>query len=133
MDTSAWYSLADRGDANHTRAERCFGRLIREEWRLVTSNHIVAETYTLLRMRLGAIAARQFLWRTRRSAVTERVFVPDSWEEAAEDLLIRYADQDFSYVDATSFVAMQRLGVDDAFAFDHHFAVLGFQLLAEED
>jgi len=84
-------------------------------------------------MRLGASAGQEFLWRTRRSAFTGRVFVSESWEEAAEDLLGRYGDQDFSYVDATSFIAMQRLGLEEAFAFDHHFAVLGFRLSAQEN
>jgi predicted nucleic acid-binding protein len=57
--------------------------------------------------------------------------VLESWEEAAEDLLVQYADQPFSYVDATSFVTMRRLGLDEALTFDHHFSVAGFALLGD--
>ncbi|RME55690.1 MAG: VapC toxin family PIN domain ribonuclease, partial [Caldilineae bacterium] len=35
-----------------------------------------------------------------------------------------------SLVDCTSFVVMQQLGIDTAFAFDNHFKEQGFTLLA---
>lgn len=131
VDTSAWYALADAGDPHHQGAVklRC---LLADRHTLVTTNHVVSETYTLLRVRLGFGAAQQFLSSVRGSLYTERVFIQAPWEEAAEDLLARYAGQDFSYVDATSFVAMQRLGLQQALAFDHHFAVLGFTLVVDD-
>ncbi|MBI4493881.1 MAG: PIN domain-containing protein [Chloroflexi bacterium] len=132
VDTSAWYALADSGDTHHVQAEQRLRRLLRERRTLLTSNHVAGETYTLLRVRLGYRAAQEFLRRTRNSAFVQRVFVPESWEETAEDLLVQYDDQDFSYVDATSFVAMRRLGLQDTFAFDHHFAIPGFALVADE-
>jgi predicted nucleic acid-binding protein len=58
-----------------------------------------------------------------------RVFVSDEWEQAAEALLAQYADHPFSYVDATSFIAMRRLGLAEAFTYDHHFLVSGFRLV----
>lgn len=133
VDSSAWYALADADDAYHQRATVNFRRLLAVRRGLVTTNHIVAETYTLLRARLGFRGAQQFLAGTRSSVYTRRVFVPESWEEAVEDLLARYDDQDFSYVDATSFVTMRRLGLDEALAFDHHFAILGFTLIGTAD
>jgi predicted nucleic acid-binding protein len=99
---------------------------------LLTTNYVVGETYTLIRMRLGFAAARQFVDRVRASPVTERIFIPAAWESEAEPLLSRYADQDFSYVDATSFVTMGHRGLTTAFAFDHHFVVAGFTLLIDE-
>lgn len=132
VDTSAWYALADRGDAHHRRAAEQARRLLDDRRTLISTNHIVGETYTLLRARLGHAPAQEFLRRTRDSAFARRVFVPQPWEEAAEDLLARYDDHDFSYVDATSFVAMRRLGLQEAFAFDRHFATLGFLLVGLE-
>jgi|SRR5579859_8083814 len=99
--------------------------------RLVTSNHVIGETYTLLRMRLGHAAAQGFLRRSRASARTQRVFVPEAWEEEAEVVLARFADQDFSFVDATSFIVMRNLRLRTAFAFDRHFAVAGYLLLVD--
>ena len=94
-------------------------------------NHIISETYTLLRVRLGHPAAQDFLRRIGGSAFTQRTFITESWEEAAEDLLAEYDDQDFSYVDATSFVAMRRLGLQEALAFDHYFLIVGFALVGD--
>ena len=97
----------------------------------MTSNHVIGETYTLVRVRLGHAAAQGFLQRTRASARTRRVFVPETWEDEAETVLAKFADQDFSFVDATSFVVMRKLGLRAAFAFDHHFPVAGYLLVAD--
>ncbi|MBI2756235.1 MAG: PIN domain-containing protein [Chloroflexi bacterium] len=128
VDTSAWYAVADAGDSQHAVATRQFARLSVHRTQLVTTNYVVSETYTLLRVRLGHTAATEFLRRLRASPRARRVFVEEAWEAEAERLLDRYADQDFSYVDATSFVTMRRLGIEEAFAGDHHFEVAGFRL-----
>ena len=62
----------------------------------------------------------------------QRTFVPEAWEEDAERLLEQYDDQTFSYVDATSFVAMRRLGLQEALAFDRDFLIAGFILVGDE-
>ncbi len=131
VDTSAWYALADADDAHHALAVARMKHLIEQRRALITSNHVAGETYTLLRVRLGASAAREFLRRLRRSRAVRRVFISEAWEEAAEDLLAKYDDQDFSYVDATSFTAMQHLGLREVFSFDHHFRILGFLLTGD--
>lgn len=48
VDTSAWYALADAGDVHHVEAAGLLRRLTSERRRLVTTNGIVGETYTLL-------------------------------------------------------------------------------------
>lgn len=131
VDTSAWYALADAGDEHHNEAAHSLRRLLDDHRTLITTNHVVSEAYTLLRVRLGFGAAQEFLRRIRSSAFTERLFIPESWEEAAEDLLAQYHDQDFSYVDATSFIVMRHLRLQEALAYDRHFAVLGFAPVAE--
>jgi predicted nucleic acid-binding protein len=52
--------------------------------------------------------------------------VTEEDELRAKTILLRYADKDFSYVDATSFAVMERLGLQTAFAFDEHFMQYGF-------
>jgi predicted nucleic acid-binding protein len=131
VDTSAWYALADEDDRQHGRAVRRLRRLVNLRRTLVTTNHVVGETYTLLRARLGFLAAQAFLRRVRSSPLTQRTFVPEAWEEAAEYLLAQYNDQDFWHVDATSFVGMRRLGIQEVLAFDHHFSVAGFALVED--
>ena len=100
---------------------------------MVTTNHVISEAYTLCRSSLGARPAREFLRRVQISAVTRRIFVQETWEREAEDLLVQYEDQDFSYVDATSFVVMRRMGLREAFTFDHHFHTLGFNVVGPDE
>jgi len=129
VDTSAWYALADANDTEHRAAVRALRQLAAAGRPLCTTNHVAGETYTLMRSRLGAAAAHGFLESARDSRRVERVFVQEEWENEAEQLLARYKDQDFSYVDATSFVAMRRLGIRETLAFDQHFVVAGFRLV----
>ncbi len=96
---------------------------------MVTTNHVIGESYTLTRQRLGFRAAHGVLERLRSTALLQRTFVPEAWEEEAERLLEQYDDQPFSYVDATSFVTMRRLRIQEAFAFDRHFLIAGFTLV----
>lgn len=95
----------------------------------MTTDFVVAETYAFIRSRVGVRAALTFTTASRSSPTTRRIAVPEDWHIAAEELLAQYEDQDLSYVDAISFVAMRRMEIRHAFAFDHHFRVLGFELL----
>ena len=129
IDTGAWIALTDRRDRHHQDARLIVSRLSDQRRPLVTTNHVIGESYTWLRYHLGGDLARRFLARLREDAGIRRIHVSSGQEREAELLLEQFADQDFSYVDATSFVVMSQLGLNEAFAFDHHFAVARFSLL----
>ena len=97
---------------------------------MVITNYVVAETYTLLRYRRGAFVSLEFLRRIKATPTIHKVLVPEAWEEEAEELLARYRDQAFSYVDATSFVVMRKLGLREVLTFDADFSVGGFTVLS---
>jgi uncharacterized protein len=92
--------------------------------RLVTSDHVLAETWTLLHHELDREAAEQF-WEGLRNgiAVIEAVTLADL--EVAWDIGVSWRDQDFSIVDRTSF-AVRRLGINQVASLDAHFAVFRF-------
>jgi uncharacterized protein len=121
VDSSAFYAAADRGDSSHARARR----LLEAETSLVTSDHVLLETWLLLRHRLGRSAAERF-WGALRggAALVESVSLADL--EGAWSIGVDFADQDFSLVDRTSFMVMQRLGLSRAIAFDDDFAVFRY-------
>lgn len=52
IDTSAWDAIADRGDGEHPSALNFRDKII-GEYRLVTSNYILDELYTLLLLNIG--------------------------------------------------------------------------------
>jgi predicted nucleic acid-binding protein len=121
VDTSAWYAAADRGDAHNARARAVLGA----GESLITTDHILLETWILLRHRLSRAAAERY-WDGIRggAAALESVTTVDL--EAAWAVGLAFPDQDFSIVDRTSFAVMQRLGVYRAASFDDHFAVFRF-------
>ena len=131
-DSSAWYALLSPSDTQHRAARRRFTRLVESRRTVVTTNHVISETYTLLRGRLGSRVALMFLEQVRADPFVRRVQVPDDWEAEAELLLAQYHDQRFSYVDATSFVTMRHLGLREALTFDSDFLIAGFTLVGDE-
>jgi predicted nucleic acid-binding protein len=129
VDTGAYYALSDRSERRHIDALAIRERLVRERWRLFTTNFIVAETHALHLSHLGYYYAQLFLEQLDQSpTVVVRVSRAD--ELRARQILRRYDDKKFSYTDATSFAVMERLGMTHSFTFDGNFAQYQFTVLA---
>jgi len=126
VDTGAWFTVQVEDDDNHQPARAAFETLLSGPRSLVTTNHVIGETYTLLRVVCGYRAAAKVLNVIDDTGRLERVFVTAELEARAFALLRRYADHDFSFVDATSFAVMKAQRLHHAFAFDAHFATAGF-------
>lgn len=121
VDTSVWYAAADSGDASNARAKSILGA----GETLVTSDHVLIETWTLLRYRIRRQAAERF-WEALRSGVASVEPVGAADLETAWAIGTSYRDQDFSIVDRTSFAVMRRLGIERAASFDDDFAIFRF-------
>lgn len=121
VDTSAWYAAADRSDRSHEPATR----ILRTREALITTDHVLVESWLLLRHRLGDHAARRF-WSAIRSGVAAIEAVTAADLEASWSIAQAFRDQTFSIVDCTSFAVMVRLGVTRAATFDDDFAVFRF-------
>ena len=121
VDTSAWYAAADRSDSSHDRAKTILSR----GEQLVTTDHILVETWLLLRHRLGRTAAERF-WEGLRAGVASIEMVTIADLEAAWAIGQIFPDQDFSMVDRTSFAVMQRLGIQRVASFDDDFAIFRY-------
>ena len=121
VDTSAWYAAVDSSDASNARAKT----ILAGGEPLVTTDHVLVETWTLLRYRIRRQAAEGFWEGLHRGvAVVEPVTAADL--EAAWQIGVSFRDQDFSIVDRTSFAVMRRLGIDRAASFDDDFAIFRF-------
>lgn len=121
VDSSAFYAAVDLGDTNHRRATANLG----VGDRLITSDHVIAESWSLIERRLGWSAAERF-WAGIRagSAIVEDVLPSDM--DVAWTIGEAFADQGFSLTDRTSFAVMMRTGVYRAASFDKDFAVFRF-------
>ena len=124
MTPAPGYALADASDRHHREARR-FYLAEAPQGRLLTTDLILSETWTLIAAHLGRAAALKF-WNTLRKTRTPIVTVEAVDLEAAWRIVHDFDDQTFSFTDCTSFAVMERLGVDEAFAFDAHFLVYRF-------
>ena len=128
MDTSAWFALADASDEWHQRARDAYPLLLKDG-RLITTNLVLAETYTLMRYALGWSNAIAFLDLIKSSPRIEVTRADGETEDVALAILRQYRDQRFSYTDGVSFAVMKALSLEEAFTFDRHFATAGFRMI----
>lgn len=121
VDSSVWYAAADAGDRGNARA--C--EILAAGESLITTDHVLVESWVLLRHRIGRAAADRF-WDGLRRGVAELEPVGAADLEAAWAMGEAFPDQDFSIVDRTCFAVMQRLGLRRVASFDDDFAVYRF-------
>ena len=122
-DTSFWFGLQERHDGRHAQARELAARGV---GRVVTTNHVVGETWTLLRRRSGHGAAVGFVDRLMALPDTEVVHVDEATEAEAWRWLRARPEREYSFVDATSFAVMRRRRIREALAFDGDFNAAGF-------
>jgi len=126
VDTGAFYAMQVTEDAHHQRARELFEQANAEVWRLITTNVVVFETFTLMliRARDGRRHAIQLLDAIEGDRYqVERVRQVD--ERHASTLVRAHADKRYSMCDALSFVVMERLKIKEALSFDRHFKMHG--------
>lgn len=120
VDTSIWYAAADESDLDNEAARR----ILSSGEALATTDHILIETWLLLRNRMGRRPADRFWDGLRKVCSIETVGLADL--ETAWQIGQQWRDQDFSIVDRTSFAVMLRLGIERAASLDEHFAIFRF-------
>lgn len=122
-DTSFWIALAARADNHHPAAAQLWRR---EPTGIATSNHVLGETWTFLNRRYGHHAAKTLVNSVRASPRVSVRHIPAEMEEEAWRWLDQRDEREYSFVDATSFAFMRRLGITDTLAFDGDFTTAGF-------
>ena len=130
VDSGAWIALALSRDSLHAQA--------REQWHLLqgagaklhTSVPVVIETFTFLDRNANRDVA--LTWKESISKPGIVKILPCELRDLEQswDYFRRTDLYKLSAVDATSFVLMKRARIRLAYAFDHHFAVVGFRLVA---
>ncbi|MBI1900430.1 MAG: type II toxin-antitoxin system VapC family toxin [Planctomycetia bacterium] len=135
VDTWAWVALALKRDQHHRRVLMEHARFRKAARRYVTSGFVLSELIAHLYTTLTADQAKRFI-NSILSAVDsgeyELVHISPQQFRRAWELRQKYHDKpDISFVDFTSMVVMQDLGITEVFTGDAHFAHvnLGFRLL----
>jgi len=123
VDTSFLIALQISRDRHHSVALALWRD---SSERLVTTTHVIGETWTGLRRRAGHSAAVAFY----RAATSEPrlaiVGVTAELERVAWLWLLQRDEREYSFVDATSFAFMRDKKITQALAFDGDFSGAGF-------
>jgi hypothetical protein len=130
IDSGAWIALALSRDPLHTQARVQWEVLRGAGAKLHTSVPVVIETFTFLERNANrdvALAWKDSIYEpgTVKILPCELRDLVESWAYFRRKDLHK-----LSAVDATSFAIMKRSRIRLAFAFDHHFSVAGFRLVA---
>lgn len=129
VDTAGWMACADSGDPAHGGCCGARDGALEAGQMLVTTDFVVDETLTLIRLRLGADAAETWWEQVDRSARLRWERIDSDRFEKARQLFFQYRDKDFSFTDCTSFVVMREIRVTHTMTTDRHFRQMGFQVL----
>ena len=132
VDTSAWDAIADAGDPNHEMA-LLFNDEIADRCQLVVTNYVLDELYTLLLMNIGyqrTVDFKRKLDVLVREEILVIIWVSEDIADEAWAVFEQFnVDKQWSFTDCVSYVVMKQREMVEAFAFDHHFAQMGFARL----
>lgn len=129
LDTCLFKALVDEGDDFYPQAQEIWLNFKRKNSKLFTSNFILDETFTLIRIRCGlekvlrlkdGLLAGLSRFRVMRISLDDE---KSSWSWFFKDW------SDLSFTDCTSFVLMKRLGLSRVATFDKHFQRAGFKIV----
>ena len=125
VDSSAFYAAADSGDQSHARAVA----ILRGGDELLTSDHVLVESWLLMRSRGDRAAADRFWGGIRRGLHWAKTTVVAS---AFTGFLSFFLFLGFGYFDPLhafvtailfQFALMERLGLSSVASFDDDFAI----------
>jgi uncharacterized protein len=135
VDTWAWVALALKRDQHHRRVKAQHKQFQRQRRRYVTTDFVLSELIAHLYTTLTADQAQAFvnsLLGAVDAGTYSLVHVSPQQFRRAWQLRQKYHDKpDISFVDFTSMVVMQDLGIIEVFTGDDHFRQvgMGFQIV----
>jgi len=128
IDTGFFKALVNGKDDFHKKSVEIWGKFSKSKIVLTTSNYIVDESLTVIRIKCGlakALKFRDLLGRNSDMLKIMRISVKD---EAKAWFWFEKDWSKLSYTDCISFAIMKRLGIKRVASFDNHFKRAGFKI-----
>ncbi len=122
-------ACADESDPAHHRALHSRDAALESGSVLVTTDYVIDETLTLIRVRLTLAAAEAWWAQVEGSSRLRWEWIGIARAERARDVFFRHRDKSYSSTDCTSFVVMKELKLKQALTTDRHFRQMGFEVL----
>jgi len=120
VDTAGWMSMADAKDPLHADSLS-----VRDQWMeqggiLLTSNYVLDETLTLIRMRLGIDAVERWWGLISESPRCKVEWITPNRAGKAIQWFFKWRDHSFSFTDCSSFILMRELGMEEVLTGDRN-------------
>jgi predicted nucleic acid-binding protein len=128
VDTAGWANLFVATESHHQQAAEWFKQTRQQRQEMVTTNYVLLELVALLVSPLRVPRPKLFKYvdGIRTAPYLHLVHIDETTDSAAWTLLKSREDKNWSLVDATSFIVMQQLSLQEALTTDHHFEQAGF-------
>ena len=129
IDTWGWLVLGDNKEKYHKKVREWYSSYRQNGGKILTSDYILDETYTLLFRRVHFDMAISSLDSIQKSI--EEGFVKVEWVtplrfEKTKELRHKYSDKPYiSFTDLTSMLLMQELNISKILTDDDHFLQVG--------
>ncbi|MFH1218349.1 MAG: PIN domain-containing protein, partial [Candidatus Peregrinibacteria bacterium] len=130
VDTAALKALMDDKDAAYGRAVEVFYELHDLGVKLVTTDYVIDEFFTLMRCRYKLDP--DIIFKFVRGILVSDIQILQITQDAFGDalrIMKRYKDHLFSFTDCVNFVVLSDLKIKDVLTTDKHYEVLGFNRL----
>jgi predicted nucleic acid-binding protein len=134
VDAGAWIALEVGTDVHHARALSTWNRVGQGGFGTpFTSDHVLSEALTALRMDAGLEAAESLARRVLDSASVRLLCTPPATYLDGWRMMRTRRDKRWSLADCISFVHMGAVGITKAFTFDRNFAQAGFEVVPSRE
>jgi predicted nucleic acid-binding protein len=131
VDTSGFFAVLNQDAPEHSAALRIFTHRSSRAM-LLTTEHVLVETATLLRTRGTRDLERKFFALVETSTRLRVVWASFSFFTRTRNFFLKHQDKGWSFVDCASFVVMKEEGLRDALSTDRHFKQAGFVPLLKD-
>ena len=126
VDTGYLFALEIANDQHHQTATQHWQSIARALPRLVTTSCVFDEVVTFFNSRGQHAKAMQVGNNLLQSPSVQFIHVDTALFYAGWASFQRHQDKKYSLTDCISFIVMQQMGIQRAFAFDQHFVQAGF-------
>jgi hypothetical protein len=127
VDTGAFVAKEIAGDQFYATARHSWSEVEQRGYRLVSSEHVLDESVTLIARRSHYAFAAQWGQDAMDSGIEWLRAGEEDWAKALV-WMRKFADQGVSFTDCLSAVLMKRAGLKRVFGFDRHFEAMGFRV-----
>ena len=128
-DTSGFYAILVADDDKHKHVLRVLKDARRQKRAFVTTDYVLDETATLLKMRGFAHRITAFFEIIDESRACRIEWMDSARFQETRAFFLKHGDQAWSFTDCMSFLVMKQLGLRDALTKDEHFRQAGYNVL----